>query len=144
MGEKTVIHAIEMCAVKAQQETVWSTESLAIRSVVEDVLKGRVVTGHIQNNAMRVVLQPAMIQAVTDAFRKNDDLMAPIATFVSNYPGKESNSFKMEEEILWCRIKIRELLPSPPTSDPSDNYNMPPKDRKEKTFSSWQEEFKEV
>lgn len=45
---------------------------------------------------MKAIVHPAMIKADFDALLQNDDLMASIATFVSNYFERESNRVKKE------------------------------------------------
>lgn len=70
-----------MCAVVVQPEIVRSTSLLAIRLVIEDVLDGEEVAGHIVNAAMRAVVLPAKIKVIADALLKDDGLMAPIAIF---------------------------------------------------------------
>lgn len=69
--EKTVINARKMCGVDTQDRPVQSTKGF--------------VAGHIQRSAMRGAVHPSMLIAVSNAPMEKDDLMAPIATFLSNY-----------------------------------------------------------
>lgn len=93
---------MEMCVMEEQHRAVWSTISLAISSVVGNVLSKEVAASHMQNAPMRAVLypHPTVIKAVSTALLKKDDLMAAIAIFVSNYIGKGSIRVEKEETIL--------------------------------------------
>lgn len=57
--------------------------------MVGKVFDEGVVIDHMQKAAMRAVVPLATIKAVADAFFKMENLMAPIATFVSNYVEEE-------------------------------------------------------
>lgn len=79
---------------------------------------------------MKAFMQPAMIKVVSDAFLKNDELMAPIATFVSNYVQWKTICIIEEKEVSGSRRKFYELHPSPQTSDSSDDDDMTSKHKK--------------
>lgn len=49
---------------------------------------------------MREVAHPSMNKAVSDVLLKNDGLIAPTATFVSNYVSKGSSHVKKEEQLV--------------------------------------------
>lgn len=83
---------------------------------------------------MRAVVHPTVIKAVPDLLLKNDDLIVPIATFASDYVEKGSTRLKKEEDLAGSRRKIRELPPSLPTSDPSDDDNISCKEKKNDTY----------
>lgn len=85
MAEKTVIGTMELCAVEGQRELVRSAVALDILSVAGDVLDEGVVAGHMEKAAMRAVVNPSMIKAVSDALLNNEDIMAPVAKGVSSY-----------------------------------------------------------
>lgn len=89
MAEKTDIDVMEMYAVEGQHEMVQSTVSLVTVLVVRDVLDERLVARHMSKIVMRAVAHLTMINSVANAFLRDDDLMTLIATFVSNYDGKE-------------------------------------------------------
>lgn len=87
----------------------------------------------MQKAAMRAVVHYVMIKAVTDALLKNDYLMTPTATFVSNYVEKESNHVKMEKDVYGSKIKkIRALPPLPTRSDPSNDGGISSRDKNKK------------
>lgn len=67
MAKKTVLHAIKMCAVEAQDRPLRSLVSLAMRSAIGNILDERFVAGHMQRAAMRADLRSSMIQAFSDA-----------------------------------------------------------------------------
>lgn len=90
MAKQTVSGAIEMCAAEAQDATAQSTVSLAIRSVIENILDEEVHARHTQRAAMREVVRPSMIGAVSDALLKHDNLMAAITTIVSSCVEKKA------------------------------------------------------
>lgn len=79
---------------------------------------------------MIAVLHPSTIKAVSDVLLNNDDLMAPIAIFVSNYDEEKSIRVKKDKDLAGPKKKIRELSPSPPALDPSDNDDIPSKQKK--------------
>lgn len=80
--EKTVIDAIKMSAVEAQNISVRSTVSPAILQNIQNTLDNEAVAGLMQKAAVRAVVHPSMIETVYDALLKNDSLMASIANFV--------------------------------------------------------------
>lgn len=79
----------------------------AIWLVVGDVPDKRVVTGHMQKAVIRTVVYLGMTKAIASALLENDDLMTPIATFVSKYVEKESKCVKKETEFSGLRRMIR-------------------------------------
>lgn len=110
MAEKKVIGAMELITVEEQYGPVRATVSLTIWSVTGDVLDEEVVAGLIQNAAIRAVVHLSLIKAMSNAFLKNDDFLAPIATFVLSYVDKESNCIKMEEDIIGFKIRTVSYL----------------------------------
>lgn len=90
MAEKGNIDAIEMNALEGLHETVRSTQSLHICSVVGEVYNERVMADHIHKAAANTVVHLDTINFVPDALLKNDEFIAQIATFVSNYVKKKS------------------------------------------------------
>lgn len=74
---------------------------------------------------MKAVVHPSLIKAVSDALLKNDNLMTPIAIFVSNYVKKELNHVRKEENVFRARRKTRGLPPLPPTPDPWNDGGIP-------------------
>lgn len=68
MAEKTVIDALEMCAVEGQHEAALSIASLAIKVIIGDVLDGSIIAGQVQKAAMGAVVHLLMIQDVTGVF----------------------------------------------------------------------------
>lgn len=122
---KTVIDAMEMYAVNAQDGPVRSTILLAVRLLIRNILDRRAVADHMQRVANRAVGYLSMIKTVSDTLPKDDDHMVPIAAIVSNYAKKVPNRVKKEGELTGSRRRLRELLPSHPTSDPSDDDDIP-------------------
>lgn len=94
MAWKTIIDALEMCAVKEKNRSVRSVPLLAITSIIGDVFEEDIVAEQQRKAAMKAVIHPVMIEAVTDALLKEDQLMCLIATFVSTYVEKESARVK--------------------------------------------------
>lgn len=82
VAEKTIVYAMEMRAVDKQGGPVSSNVSLAIRSVVENILGEMVVPVYTQRTATRVVVHSSTIKAFPNAQLCNGNPMAPIATFV--------------------------------------------------------------
>lgn len=66
-AEKTVIDAVKMCAMEAHNGPVRTTLSLAIRSVIENILNEGVVADLMQRAAMRAVSNLTMIKAASNA-----------------------------------------------------------------------------
>lgn len=83
------------------------------------------VDGHMQKAAIRAVVHLAMIEAVANALLKVDNLLAPISKFVSSYIEEESIRIMKEDGILEFYIKIRDLPPLHPSSDPSIDDDIP-------------------
>lgn len=81
-AEKTVIGAFKTCAVDGQQRTIRFIVLLAILSVFGYFLDKIMIVGYMQRNAMKAFLHPVMIKSFADAFLKNNELIAPITTFV--------------------------------------------------------------
>lgn len=81
---------------------------------------------------MRATVQPSMTKAVSDTLLGNDNLVAPISTFVSNYVKKKSNHDK-KKEILVGSKNIYELPPSPLASNLSDDDGNPFKKKSTRT-----------
>lgn len=84
MVEKTVIDAIEMCAVKQQDGLALSIKSLVIRSVTRNFSDKGVFANYMQWAAMRAVVHTSMNKAVPEVLFKFNNLIAQIATFVSS------------------------------------------------------------
>lgn len=84
----------------------------------------------MQKTTIRAIVHPLMIKAVSDALLENDEDMAPVATFVSNYVQKEPKSRQERRNFFGSKKKIRELLPSPPTLEASDDYEIPSRKKK--------------
>lgn len=85
-------------------------------SVAGDVLNERIRAGHIHKAAMRAVVNPSMIKAVLDDLLEIDDLIAPVASFLSDCVEKKAIHVKNEKEISKSKIKVSEVSPSLPTS----------------------------
>lgn len=90
----TVINAMKISAVEAQDRSVHFTLSLAVRVVIGIILEERVLADYKQNAMMGAVVHPSIFEAFSNVFLKNVDLMALIATVVSNYVEKRSNCVK--------------------------------------------------
>lgn len=118
MAEVMVTDAMEMCDVRAPDGLILSTVSLAIGSVMWNVLDEGVVAGHIQSAASTVDMHPLMIEAASNALLKNDNLIAPIVNFVLNYIDKASNRVKKKAYCVGSRKKVRGVPPSLRTSVP--------------------------
>lgn len=88
MPEKTVVDVPEMCAVEKQVGAVQSVSSLAIGSIIDDVLDEGIVAGQVHKAAIGAVVHPVMIQAVTDALQKEDLFLGSVAPFVPSYVEK--------------------------------------------------------
>lgn len=125
MVGKTVVDAMNMCALEAQNKPVQSTVSLALRLASGNVLNEGVVADVYGDVCDESGCAPLKSEAVFDAMLKNEDLIAPIALFVPIYVRKDSNHIKKEENLAGSRRKAYELSPSTPTSDPSDTDNVP-------------------
>lgn len=91
MAEKMVIDALKMYAVARQSGYVQFVEALGIRSIIDNFFsKGRVAK-QAHKTAARAAVHPVMIEAVTNTLLKNNQLMGPVAMFVSNYVEKKKN-----------------------------------------------------
>lgn len=121
---------MEICAVKKWNGTVRYTVSLAFWSALGDDIEKRLAAGHVQKVTIRAFVHPTIIKGVADAFRKRDNLMAPIIRFVLHYVEKESVCVKEELEVSRSKRKICELPPLSPTSCPSENDDMPSRNKK--------------
>lgn len=105
---KTVFDAMEMWGLEGQHGHVRSGVSLAIWSTAE--LNKGVVAGHMQQLAMRSVLYPSILNAVSDALLNNDNLMASLAMFFRATPRWSCIALRPEKkEIFVSTMKIREL-----------------------------------
>lgn len=78
---------------------------------------------------IKAVLHPLVVKAVSDALLMKDDLMASIAIFVLKYVEKESDRVKMERHLARSRRKTCELQSASPISDPSDDDDIPSKQK---------------
>lgn len=116
MAEKTIFNAMEMCVVEAQDRPIRLTVLVNIRSVTENTMDKKVVSGHMQRAVMRTVAHPIIIEAVSDALSKIDDLMIPIAAFVWSYVEKESSRVMKKEDLARSKRNIRMLPHSSPIS----------------------------
>lgn len=97
LAEKTVLDALEMCDVGGRNVAVRSVAWLKIRPIIGDALDKGIVAGQVYKAAMRAVVHPILIQVATDAARKEDQLMRPIAAFELNYVRKGLPCVKRNE-----------------------------------------------
>lgn len=130
MAGKTVIDVTKACAVKEPYDSVQSTVSLVVRSVIRNMLDERVVACYTQKTTMRAVVHLSMVRAIFDVLLENDTLMAPIAMFLSNYFEKMSNRTKKVENIAGPGNTIHGRGPLPPATGSSDDEDIPSKEKK--------------
>lgn len=82
IAEMKVINALEICAVEGQHGVARSIASLALRSIVGDVLDKRVVAGKIQKTNMKSLIHHVTIQQITGTLLQENRLKSTIATFI--------------------------------------------------------------
>lgn len=109
MAGKVAIDNMRVCAMEEQDVPVRSAVSLAIRSVAGNILDEGVVACHMQRARMRAVVCTSTIKAFSVALLKNDNLMAPVATFLSKYVDEELNCAKKEESSARSRSQTRNI-----------------------------------
>lgn len=68
LAERTVIDALEICAVEREHGAGQSVAFLAIWSIISNVLDQEIVTGQKQNADIKAVVHLMMLQVVTDVF----------------------------------------------------------------------------
>lgn len=93
------------------------TVMLAICSLTQNVLDEKVVVGSMQRSKIKAAVRHSILKVVFTPLLENDDLIAPIAIFVSNYVEKESNTVKVDKYLAASKRQIWGLLLYPPTAD---------------------------
>lgn len=131
IAEQRVFDAKETCVVEGQNRTIRSTVSVAMNSVTGNVLDEKVVAGHMQKPAMRMVVHILTLRAVLDVLLKNGNLKTPIATFVPNYAErKQSDCIKDKKDLATSRKKDLRTAALASDSEPSDDEGIPSKEKK--------------
>lgn len=85
IAKKTIVDTSKLNAIEVLYGADRSVASLVAELAMGEFLDNAVVIGQMPKDAGRVVLRPVTIQAVIDTLLKEDQLISPVATFVSNF-----------------------------------------------------------
>lgn len=115
---------------------LYATVSLSIWSVAGDVLNERVSVGHMWKAAMKAVVHPSTFKAIPDTFLKNNDLIAPIAMFMSNHAEKGSNCVKRKKKLSGLKLSFKSFLHYLQRLTALDDDDLPPGNGKKRCSCS--------
>lgn len=115
MPEKTVIDALEMCAVEVQHGAILSAASMSVQKIMDDFLDKDADTGPVQETAIRTVVKSVLINNLTKALPRENQLMASAATLASNCVKKVD--LRQRKKKYQSQKKTPSLPPTPPMLD---------------------------